>query len=99
MKQSNILAQAERLLGKKEFNIDIDKIMQFLRSAKGDYIYPDAIQRYTEGKIVDIYEMLELLSEKDIMEQRLDKLFAMPDAVKGRYDDFEKYIEKHEMAD
>ncbi len=43
--------------------------------------------------------MLELLSEKDIMEQRLDKLFAMPDAVKGRYDDFEKYIEKHEMAD
>ncbi len=35
MKQSNILAQAERLLGKKEFNIDIDKFMQFLRSAKG----------------------------------------------------------------
>ena len=69
--QSNILAQAERLLGEKEFNIDIDKFMQFLRIAKGDYIYPDAVQRYTKGKIVDIYEVLEFLSEKDIMEQRL----------------------------
>ena len=69
--QSNILAQVERLLKEKKFNIDMDKFMKFLHIAKDNYIYPDAVQRYTKDKIVDIYEVLEYLSEKNILEQRL----------------------------
>lgn len=71
MMQSSILVQVEHLLKEKKFNIDIDKFMQFLRIAKDNYIYPDAVQRYTKDKIVDIYEVLEFLTEKNIMEPRL----------------------------
>lgn len=69
--QSSILAQVEHLLKEKKFNIDLDKFMQFFRMVKDSYIYPDAVQRHTKDKIVDIYDALEFLSENDVLEQRL----------------------------
>lgn len=89
--QSNILAQVEHLLKGKKFNIDKDKFLEFIRIVKDNYIYPDAVQRYTKDAIVDIYEVLEFLSEKDILEQRL--VVYCPDCNKFTGDYYKTFYE------
>lgn len=69
--QSNILAQVEHLLREKKFNIDVDKFVQYLRIVKDNWIYPDAVQRHTKSTIVEIYNVLEYLTESGYLEQAL----------------------------
>ena len=69
--QYDTLAQVERLLKEKKFNIDIEKFVQFLRIVKDNWIYPDAVQRYTKNTIMEVYEVLECLADKGYLEQAL----------------------------
>lgn len=69
--QYDTLAQVERLLKEKKFNIDIEKFVQFLHIVKDNWIYPDAVQRYTKNTIMEVYEVLECLADKGYLEQAL----------------------------
>lgn len=69
--QSDILVQIELLLREQKFKVNIEKFIQFLRILKNNYVYPDAVRRFTKDEIIDIYEVLEFLAEKGFLEQRL----------------------------
>lgn len=70
--QLNFLAQVEHLLKEKKFNIDVDKFIEFLGLVKYKWIYPDAVQRFTQASIVEIYNVLDFLMDKGYVEQSLE---------------------------
>lgn len=70
--QSPILAQVEHLLKEKKFNIDTGLLVEFLKMVKYKWIYPDAVQRYLKTSIVDVYDVLDYLTENGILEQSLE---------------------------
>lgn len=70
--QLNFLAQVERSLKEKKFDIDVDKFIEFLHLVKYKWIYPDAVQRFTKANIVQIYHVLDCLMQEGYVEQSLE---------------------------
>lgn len=67
--QSAILQRAEQLLREKNYNINIEKFIHFLEISKHNYIYTDALERYTQDNIVEIYKALEFLCVEKILKR------------------------------
>lgn len=72
MMQSNTLAQMERLLKEKKFNINVEKFIEFIKISKNNWIYPDALQRYIKCDIVDMYIALEYLVDNNVLENYIE---------------------------
>lgn len=70
--QSITLQKIKQLLQEKKFNIDLEKFMEFMKLVKNNYIYPDAMERFTSDNIVEIYKVLEYLSDKRILQQYVE---------------------------
>lgn len=70
--QSGIFAKVEPLLKEKKFNIDCNALFAFLnRYHKNDWVYPDALHRNLNIDIKEVYEILEMCAEHDILERYL----------------------------
>lgn len=71
--QSNIFVKAVPLLKERQFNIDCEKVVEFLGHYKSkDWIYPSAVHRILKLDIKTIYEILEICVETGIIEQYLE---------------------------
>lgn len=70
--QSNTLERVERLLKGMKFDIDVEKLMEFFKIVKHKWIYPDAVHRFTKANIVEIYGVLDYLTEQGCLEQCLE---------------------------
>ena len=61
------------LLKEKKFNIDLDSFLDFMKQYQSnDWIYPDAIHRKLGMEIKDIYGILEMCVDENIVEQYLN---------------------------
>lgn len=71
--QSNIYAKVAPLLKETPSNCDLEKLELFLSLYQsGMYIYPSAMQRQLEIKIIEVYRILELCVAAGILEQALE---------------------------
>ena len=71
--QSNIFQTVAPLLKEKKFNIDLDSFLDFMKQYhSNDWIYPDAIHRKLGIEIKDIYGILEMCVDENIVEQYLN---------------------------
>lgn len=72
MMQSDIFAKVEPLLKEKKFNIDCNVLLGFLNKyKKSDWVYPDALHRSLNIDIKEVYEILEICTEYDVLERYL----------------------------
>lgn len=73
MMQLNIFQTVVPLLKEKKFNIDLDSFLDFMKQYhSNDWIYPDAIHRNLGIEIKDIYGILEVCVDENIVEQYLN---------------------------
>lgn len=71
--QSNIFAKLAPLLKEKKSNIDCDATIEFLGHYRSNqWIYPGAMHNSLKMPIKDVYEVLELCTEKGLTEQFLE---------------------------
>lgn len=72
MKQSTIFVELKPLLKEKKFNTDIDAFSEFMSKYRvGDWVYPSALHRVLRIEIVEVYKILDYISEAGYMEQYL----------------------------
>lgn len=57
----------EQLLKEKNWDINNEKFIQFLEIVQNDWIYTDALERFTKDNIVNLYNVLEYLCDAGIM--------------------------------
>ena len=73
MMQFNIFQKVAPLLKEKEFNIDLDVFLEFMKQYhSNDWVYPDAIHRELGMDLKVTYDILELCVDNDIVEQYLN---------------------------
>lgn len=84
--QSNIFQKVAPLLKEKKFNIDSDAFIDFMAQYRsGEWIYPDAIHRELNINIKDVYDMLEMCVEKELVEQYLQIYCPICQRFTGNY--------------
>ena len=73
MMRLNISQTVAPLLKEKKFNIDLDKFLEFIKQYRSnDWIYPDVIHRELGMNLKDIYDILEICVDNNILEQYLN---------------------------
>lgn len=71
--QSNIFLKVVPLIKEKKFNIDCNRVVEFLGRYKSkDWIYPSAFYRKLKLDIKLVYEILEICVDEGIIEQYLE---------------------------